>query len=66
MITINIGTTKKNIVGHKIDKKFEDITIEDIREIVKENMGINTPVVGWCLTPKKKDMLAERERRAKQ
>ena len=49
---INIGTTKKNIVGYKINKKFKDLTVQDIYDIVKIEFG-NTEkisVIGWCKT----------------
>lgn len=35
MTTINIGTTKKNITNVEIDKKYDDITYQDIVEIVR-------------------------------
>jgi hypothetical protein len=31
---INIGTNKKNIVNHKINKRFDKITYQDIVSII--------------------------------
>ena len=62
MTSINIGTSKGNIVGHKIDKEFSDITHDDIRAIV-EKKRCGADIWGWCLTPKKKAMLQERTKR---
>lgn len=50
MTKINIGTNKKNIVGVEFNKKFEDITIQDIYDVcLKEFGNINKlMIIGWC------------------
>jgi hypothetical protein len=50
---INIGTNKKNITGVKIDKKFEDIQLDDIIDIVRERLGDmkGVNIIGWCDVP---------------
>lgn len=46
---INIGTESGNIVGVEIDKKFEDIVYNDIREIVNDYFGVHHgSIIGWC------------------
>ena len=47
---INIGTNKKNITGIEFDKKFEDITIQDIYDVCMKKFGNreNLIIIGWC------------------
>ena len=55
MTKINIGTTKKNIVGVEIDKPFNKIEFSDIEKIVMEKYktlkGIS--IIGWCPSDEK-------------
>jgi hypothetical protein len=47
---INIGTNKKNFQGVVVDKDFDDITIDDVREIVRAELGDvkGLMVFGWA------------------
>ena len=46
---INIGTSLGNIVGVEIDKKFEELTYDDIRPFVIERFGNKKlSVYGWA------------------
>jgi len=47
---INIGTNKKNITGVEFNKKFEDITIQDIYDVCLKEFGNKDKlmIIGWC------------------
>lgn len=46
---INIGTNKGNIVAYEMgDKEIEDISLDEIKDIVHRIKGINTSIYGWA------------------
>lgn len=49
---INIGTTKGNIVGVTVNKRFVDIRMSDIRDIVLKERGAEARIIGWAPTHK--------------
>lgn len=50
---INIGTTKGNIVGHEISKRFINIKYPDIRKIVDKELNEQVIIIGWTPTNKR-------------
>lgn len=50
MTKINIGTTKKNLVGVTINKSFDNINYNDIKNIVLKEFGTldKINIIGWC------------------
>jgi len=49
---INIGNSKKNIVGYEIEKPFEEITVKDIWNIIEDIHGTKEgiSIMGWVDT----------------
>ena len=48
MTTINIGTNKGNIQGIKIDKPFNEITVDDVKNAIKDKIRGNIYIYGFC------------------
>jgi len=60
MATINIGTSKGNIVRVKINKRFKDITTADIFEQVIKVYPDGARINGWCLSGRKRKTVSQR------
>lgn len=50
---INIGTSKGNIVCVDIKKRFKEITVHDVNDIVLRKWPDGSSIIiGWCRTPR--------------
>lgn len=52
---VNISTNNKNLLGVKFNKRFEDITFQDIQDRANKIIGKKVFVRGWA------DVTNERE-----
>jgi hypothetical protein len=49
MATVNIGTTKGNIIIVEFkNKTFKQITAKDVYKVAKEKYGEGVQVIGWA------------------